>query len=142
MISLHFNDRELACRHCGVNHCTLALLDALESLRRIAGSPVTIDDAYRCAIHNAAVHGEPNSEHVLGNAADIRIAGMDPEEMYLCALKVPAFRDGGIGVAATYIHVDTRPHRARWTYGPDGRPAPWNPALDALADAIAPKAAA
>lgn len=137
MHSLHFSDAELACHgtHCcgGVNGCQQALVDALEALRVEVGVPITVDDAYRCAVHNAAVGGVPDSEHVRGIAADIRIQGMTPAEMYKAALQVPAFANGGIGVSVDggYIHVDTRVGKARWCYGADGQQCAWDATLDA-----------
>lgn len=129
--SEHFSDAELACRHCGINACTQALVDALEQLRTVSGVPIVVDDAYRCAEHNKAVGGVPSSEHTCGEAADIKITGMTPQWMYDAALKVPAFAQGGIGVAEHqgYIHVDVRLRKARWTYGTDGKQAPWDRTL-------------
>src|SRR5436305_589808 len=97
--SEHFKDSELECRHCHVNACTQELVDALEQFRTLAGKAVQVDDAYRCAVHNVAVGGVPNSEHTRGLAADIKVAGMTPAQMYQTALRVPAFKSGGIGVA-------------------------------------------
>jgi uncharacterized protein YcbK (DUF882 family) len=137
--SEHFSAAELSCHgtNCcgGQNECVPALVDALEALRAIAGVPITVDCAYRCPIHNAAVGGVPNSEHTTGIAADIKIEGMAPNAMYAAALKVPSFADGGIGVsesATGYIHVDCRPRLTRWTYDLSGKQAPWNPALDII----------
>jgi uncharacterized protein YcbK (DUF882 family) len=116
-----------------VNECTAELVNALEALRDIVGDvPIIVDDAYRCPEHNQKVGGVPNSEHVLGLAADIKIKGMTPAEMYAAALKVPAFANGGIGVAEHqgYIHVDTRPRVARWCYDVHGKACAWNPELD------------
>jgi hypothetical protein len=75
---------------------------------------------------------------VKGIAADIkiRIPGLTAERAYRFAVQVPAFANGGIGVAESYLHVDTRGRGARWTYGANGRQAPWNPRLDEPAQAI------
>lgn len=131
--SSHFSAAELACRHCGVNECNPMLVDALEQLRGLVGVPITVDDAYRCAAHNAAVGGVKHSEHELGQAADIKIQGMTPAEMYRAALRVQAFAGGGIGVAEHqgYIHVDARPRLARWCYDTAGKQCAWDAALDA-----------
>ena len=137
LTSEHFSEAELCCH--GTNCCAnrngvkQALLDGLEALRAIVGVPITVDDAYRCPIHNAAVGGVPNSEHEQGIAADIKIAGMTPAEMYRAALQVPAFSDGGIGVSESesgYVHIDCRPHVARWCYNEQGKQIAWNPSLD------------
>lgn len=143
-IGEHFQEEELRCRgslrgvppcpYCGgVNKCDQILVDALEELRALVGVPILVDDAYRCPGHNAQVGGVKGSQHELGIAADIKIQGMTPAEMYRAALQVPAFANGGIGVSdapSGYIHLDCRPHRARWTYNLQGKESPWNPALD------------
>lgn len=131
--SLHFSDKELACRHCGVNGCTQELVDALEAIRSVIGLPINVNSGYRCPEHNAAVGGVPDSQHVQGIAADISVAGLSAVDLYRAALQVPAFANGGIGVARiqNYIHVDTRAGKSRWCYGEDGKQCPWDPALDA-----------
>lgn len=109
-------------------------MDALESLRALVGVPITVDDAYRCEYHNAAVGGVPNSQHVQGIAADIKIQGMTPSEMYTAALQIPAFAGGGIGVsesATGYVHLDTRPELSRWSYDIEGRQVKFNPPISA-----------
>ena len=133
--SEHFKDAELECHHCHVNACTQELVDALEALRSIVAKPITVDDAYRCPVHNAEVGGVPNSEHTRGIAADIKVAGMTPAEMYQAALRVPTFASGGIGVAEHqgYIHVDVREQHARWCYDTSGKSCAWDPSLDTAA---------
>lgn len=126
--STHFPDAELKCPCCGVNECTQQLVDALEALRAVVGL-VTVDSGYRCPAHNKAVGGEANSQHLLGNAADIRVPGKTSAEVYRIAKTVPGFN--GFGVAEHFIHVDVRTKTGKWTYGPDGKQRPWNPKLDA-----------
>ena len=131
MTSAHFTDKELACPCCGVNYCVDKLVNALEALRTAIGLPIQIDSGYRCASHNKAVGGEANSQHVLGMAADIRVTGLKPADIYREARKIPAF--GGFGVAANFVHVDVRTTVAKWTYGPDHKQRPWTPELDKVA---------
>ncbi len=45
----------------------------LEPLRQHVGQPVVIASGYRCPALNAAVGGAPGSQHLRGEAADIRI---------------------------------------------------------------------
>ena len=45
----------------------------LEPLRRHAGTPIPISSGYRCPRLNAAVGGATNSQHLSGQAADLRI---------------------------------------------------------------------
>lgn len=129
----YFNETEMACRcGCGGNLCVDVLMDALDELRENVSAPITITSGYRCVDHNKAVGGEPNSQHVRGMAADIRIKGMTPQQMYLAARYVKRF--GGFGVGNNFLHVDVRTTFARWCYGPNGKQIPWN-----LGDAFEPK---
>ena len=43
----------------------------LDPLRERVGQPITVNSGYRCKKLNAAVGGEPNSQHLYGLAADI-----------------------------------------------------------------------
>lgn len=122
--SEHFQDAELACPCCGENYCTEPLVNALEALRAEVGLPITVNSGYRCGAHNAKVGGEPNSYHTRGMAADIRVAGISPAELYEIARRIPAF--GGFGVAKTFLHVDVRTQKARWCYDEHGKQCAWN----------------
>lgn len=120
--SEHFSFDELKCKcGCETNGCTQKLVDALESLRTEAASPITVRSAYRCPAHNTKVGGAKASEHMAGNAADIVIAGRTTHQMEDLAKKIEAFRGIGRDDYAGYIHVDVRPFPARWCYGPDGK---------------------
>lgn len=57
-----------------VNLCVLAAM-VLQPLRDWWGKPVTISSGYRCRRLNQAVGGVSNSQHLVGQAADIDIAG-------------------------------------------------------------------
>lgn len=74
---------------------------------------------YRDPSHNAAVKGAKGSQHIEGNALDISMRGMSPEQraaLIDAALNDPSIR--GFGHYGQSIHVDTRPgSRAYW--GPD-----------------------
>ena len=129
-MSEHFSNQELACKHCGRNECTVALVSALESFRTILQQPILINDAYRCPEHNQAVGGVPDSQHVLGNAADIRVEGMPAAKLEQMALSSGLW--GGIGRddRRNYVHVDVRMKQigkpvARWCYDADGKTVAW-----------------
>ena len=50
------------------------VLEVLQPLRDHVGSPVIINSGYRCPELNDAVGGVKNSQHIKGEACDIRIA--------------------------------------------------------------------
>ena len=112
--SHHFHRSELACKcGCGFDAVDVELLYVLEDLRKHFGSPLVITSGNRCMAHNTRVGGSPNSQHLNGIAADIRIVGVQPEVVanYL-EEKYP--KKYGIGRYDRWVHVDVRKYKARW----------------------------
>ena len=116
-----FKVRELRCKD-GSDTVMVdeALTVVLQCIREHFGKPVTITSGYRTAAHNAAVGGAKSSQHLLGRAADIRVAGVSVEDV--AAYTESLMPDwGGVGRypvkagrAAGWVHVDTRADKARW----------------------------
>ena len=52
-------------------------LEVLQPLRDYVGAPIHINSGYRCKALNEAVGGVKNSQHCVGEAADIRIASLE-----------------------------------------------------------------
>lgn len=137
--SKYFSDIDLACRHCRVNGTTQALRDALDAFRVAARVPVIVDDAYRCPEHNRAVGGTPDSQHVMGIAADIRVPGLKAYQLVSIATSIAAINGIGRDDFKNYIHVDTRVTHARWCYDSSGKWVSWfpyiaRPAVPAVVD--------
>jgi uncharacterized protein YcbK (DUF882 family) len=91
-------------------------IEVLEPLRKIFGT-CYVHSGYRTPSTNAQVHGAPQSFHIYSSrrrypAADVSFARGTPEEWARAADKL--LPNGGLGTYATHIHVDQRPHRARW----------------------------
>lgn len=53
----------------------------LEGLRAMLGKPITVNSAYRSPEVNAAIKGSKTSQHCQGTAADIKVAGMVPDQV-------------------------------------------------------------
>ena len=97
------------------------LVMLLQCIREHFGKPITITSGYRTAAHNTAVGGAKSSQHLLGRAADIQVAGVSVEDVAAYAESLlPGW--GGVGrypVKAGrtkgWVHVDTRAKKSRWT---------------------------
>lgn len=63
-----------------VNLCAL-VHHVLQPLRDHYGQPVKISSGYRCQALNKAVGGVSNSQHMRGQAADIKITGVAPTQI-------------------------------------------------------------
>ena len=116
-LSPHFDTTEFACKHCGKTKrpdpTLIAALEKARSLHYPRG--LRIVSGYRCAVHNAAVGGKRNSQHLAAKAADI------PPVMTVEQAKALGFR--GIGYQAgtgLVVHVDMRWIRASWEYDAAG----------------------
>lgn len=109
-LSEHFTVDEFACHHCG--HCvniSPRLLELLERLRKnIGGFPLHINSGYRCPTHNANVGGVPDSQHILGTAADIAIPRQLLFGEFLWHVQQLPFDFVGIYRRSNFIHVDVR----------------------------------
>ena len=94
------------------------LAHQLQYVRDNVVMPIIINSAYRCEAHNKSVGGSPNSQHLLGKAADIVIQGLDPvldTYDYLDDLMLSGeILQGGLGMYETFTHYDIRKTKARW----------------------------
>ena len=117
-----FTVREFRCRD-GSDAIMIdqTLVVLLQAIREHFGKAVTITSGYRTGTHNTRVGGSKSSQHLLGRAADIQVAGVSVEDVAAYAESLlPAW--GGVGrypVKAGrtkgWVHVDTRPNKSRWT---------------------------
>lgn len=107
-LSEHFHSSEFACHHCGAVKVKARLLVLLEQLRSACGLALHVNSGYRCAAHNRAVGGVPNSQHIQGAAADIAVPlGLSFEQFAWYVARQP-FDGIGYYRDAGFIHVDVR----------------------------------
>ena len=96
------------------------LLQNLQVIRDAAGKSITIISGYRSPERNKEVGGAQMSQHMFGNAADIKIKDMTPQQMYDLVeklIKEGKVKQGGLGLYPRengWIHYDTRGVKARW----------------------------
>lgn len=75
-----FTEKEFKCRCCGElpeefqGNVRVLVANVLDQAREKLGMPITVNSGYRCQKHNAEVGGVPRSQHMVGEAADIRPA--------------------------------------------------------------------
>lgn len=150
--SPHFSDVELRCKgsvcsdcKSGLpqkNECSQALVDALEAFRTeaavawankfgktVAEFPgVTLNDAYRCPDHNSSTpNAAKSSEHMLGQAADVRVSGLSAAELETIARTIPAIKGIGRADVQNYLHVDVRQLPGQWCYTATGASCKYYP---------------
>lgn len=115
----YFKKSEFACK-CG-KYCNgypseidMNMVKIADQIRSRIGKPIPINSGLRCKTHNANVGGVSNSQHLLGNAADLGCpSGCTPTQMASIAEDIMG-DTGGIGTYSWGIHIDTRATKSRW----------------------------
>lgn len=116
-LSTNFKSIEFDCHGSGCCSETLIdekLVNYLQKIRNHFGKAVNINSGYRCKKHNASVGGASKSNHMDGEAADIRINGITPLEVAQYAESIGVL---GIGVYSWGVHIDTRTSKYFWYDG-------------------------
>lgn len=113
-LSSNFRVKEFACKD-GSDPIFInsELVDVLQKIRDHFGKPVTITSAYRTVARNNAIKGAKFSQHLYGNAADIKVHGTTPKTVSEYAEKLMPNK-GGIGTYSTFTHIDVRGIKSRW----------------------------
>ena len=84
----------------------------LQPLRDNLDLPIKVTSGYRSEAVNAAVGGSSSSQHKLGQAADIRVAGMTPKQVCEAIIALDLPFDQLIEEHNSWVHV---------SYGPKDR---------------------
>jgi uncharacterized protein YcbK (DUF882 family) len=122
-LSPSFRVREFGCKGSDIVLIDDELVVLLQCIREHFGKPVHITSGYRTAAHNAAVGGSKSSQHLLGQAADFSVEGVDVATVAAYAKTLLPSR-GGIGRypkdaahpqrRTGWVHIDTRAGKSRW----------------------------
>jgi hypothetical protein len=75
--------------------------EVLEPVRERLGRPIIVNSGYRCPIHNAAVGGVANSQHLRGEAADLHCY----DNRRLARIIVEQGRYDQLIIYPTFVHV-------------------------------------
>lgn len=112
-LSKNFSLSEFVCKEGrGEVFVDMLLVEKLQELRDMVGKPISIVSGYRSEAYNRKCGGAKKSQHLFGKAADLQIVGMPPKQVVELAEDVGF---DGIGVYSTFVHVDVRGYRARWS---------------------------
>ena len=104
----------------------------LDPIRAAIGKPVRITSGYRSVAVNQAIGGASASQHMIGEAADIKVDGYAPEQLarFIRSLNLPVDqciwyepeRGGQVHVS----HTMTRSNRREYLHADlSGRYVPW-----------------
>lgn len=111
----NFRVREFAC-HDGSDTIMIdtTLTSILQLVRYYFGEPVTITSGYRTESWNKLVGGATGSQHCLGRAADITVAGHPPLAVYQYLDSILKTWGGLILYPNKgFVHIDTRKTKYR-----------------------------
>jgi len=116
-LSENFHLAELTCKcgRCRNQPIDMKMIEKLQKLREVMGVPLYITSAYRCPTHNRNVGGASQSRHMVGDAVDIAVSNLNWETLVAEAKRI-GFTGIGYGQHRGFIHLDTRPHSAEWSY--------------------------
>jgi hypothetical protein len=109
----HFTENEFRCRCCGSTGSPQAAANiralvqaVLDPAREKLGLPITVNSGYRCPKHNALVGGVVNSQHMKGEAADIRCA----DNKLLAEIIEQKGNFDQLIIYPTFLHVSYKRH--------------------------------
>lgn len=107
----YFDKKEFKCK-CGGKHCNGYPAEPKELLVRLAdrarkhfGAPATVVSGLRCKVHNANCGGVANSQHMYGEAVDLRIKGVSGDRLLAYMKQQPEVRYA-YKINATNVHFD------------------------------------
>lgn len=113
MIRCYRERQQDRCRECrlqqpasrlpnGIEESMMALgEDVLDPAREKLGMPVVVNSGFRCPLHNKTVGGVYNSQHVSGQAADVRCE----DNKKLAKVIVENGRFDQLILYSTFVHV-------------------------------------
>lgn len=77
----------------------------LEKVRAVIGKPIIVNSAFRSKSVNEAVGSKESSQHRIGCAADIRVIGMNPDEICKAIIDSDLQYDQLIREFDSWVHI-------------------------------------
>ena len=116
------------------------VLRVLDPLRAAVGRPVSVTSGYRSAVVNQAIDGSPTSQHMSGEAVDIKVDGLTAVQLAAVIVRLGVPFDQVIWYAPErggHVHVsytETRANRRQTLHAPaSGGYVAWTPPASARA---------
>jgi len=113
----YFTREEFACQYTGDNEISDDLLLKLDMLRAKCQFPFVITSGFRSEDHPIERKKEKAGTHAQGIAADIKVS--NGNQRYKIVEQAIQMGFTGVGIARTFIHVDSR------IVGADKAPVMW-----------------
>lgn len=114
------------------------VLRVLDPLRAAMGRPVSVTSGYRSAVVNQAIDGSPTSQHMSGEAVDIKVDGLTAVQLAAVIVRLGVPFDQVIWYAPErggHVHVsytETRANRGQTLHAPaSGGYVAWTPPASA-----------
>lgn len=111
----YFTIDEFDCSETGENQMDQFFLQSIDELRKRCAFPFVVNSGFRSKYHEKERDKTVGGTHTQGIAADIAVSnGTQRRKIVAEAIRLGF---NGIGVAKTFVHVDTRETPAvMWTY--------------------------
>lgn len=122
-LSKYFNTKEFDCQckyaDCIEQRVSIQLIEKLDLIRIELNRPIKVTSGFRCSKHQNDLRNQgvntvvaKKSTHETGDAVDIQSKDVKVEDL----LKICEKQIESIGIAKTFLHLDTRPGKRRWNY--------------------------
>lgn len=88
-------------------------LTKLDQLRELCGFPLTINSSYRSPEYNKSVGGAKTSQHLYGNAVDLRCTDSTKRAVIVSNALALGL---SVGITKSFVHVDNRDNQLMFVY--------------------------
>ena len=106
VIYKYFKLDDFKCQETGENEIDPEFVMKLDELREACGFPFVITSGYRSPKNSIEAKKAKPGTHAQGIAADIKVSSGQQRHKIIKAAMIMGFN--GIGVAKSFVHVDTR----------------------------------